>query len=206
MLAKLFILLPLLSMPFAMAAQQESKTTQNAPHPNLDYKQMGAPMPQLVFLAYHDTSTQGDAVTKKNRRKKKSEVMPVDSSSVGKYSVVTDKDLDNGANLLVMMFNPTCSHCEEMTMLMSQNIDAFKKSKVVLLATRQMATYIPDFAERRQISKYPPMYIGYDSLKFVEELFLYQTLPQINIYNSNRKLIKTYNGEVPIDTLKKYIE
>ncbi len=48
------------------------------------------------------------------------------------------------------------------------------------------------------------MYIGTDSSGFINNVFLYQSLPQINIYSPAHKLIKTYTGEVPIDSLKQY--
>jgi thiol-disulfide isomerase/thioredoxin len=203
---RLLLLLTFVSFSATVAAQKQPKTTQKEAQPNIDYKQMGAPMPQLVFMAYHDTAAANKIVEKKEKKKRRrrSSVPPPVSNE--QYTVMTDKDLDNGANLFVMMFNPTCSHCEEMTLLMTQNIKSFNKTKVVLLATQPMAAYIPDFAERRELWKYPPMYIGYDSAGFVENVILYQQLPQINVYNSNRKLIKSFSGEVPIDTLKKFIE
>jgi len=164
-------------------------------------------MPELIFLAYHDTTAANAPVpTKKEKRKRKSADDTGAAPNHELYSVVTGKDLDNGANLFIMMFNPTCSHCEEMTLQMTNNIDAFKKTKVVLLATKPMAVYLPDYAQRRGIARYPAMYIGYDSLKFIDEMFLYQSLPQINIYDRNRKLLKIFTGEVPMDTLKKFIE
>jgi hypothetical protein len=56
------------------------------------------------------------------------------------------------------------------------------------------------------VQDYPFIKAGLDSSGFINNVFLYQTLPQINIYNAERRLLKTYAGEVPMDTLKKYIE
>jgi hypothetical protein len=49
------------------------------------------------------------------------------------------------------------------------------------------------------------MYIGWDSSGLVEDMFLYQQLPQINIFDNERKLIKIFSGEVPADTIRKFI-
>ena len=40
----------------------------------------------------------------------------------------------------------------------------------------------------------------------VERLTWYQMLPQINIYDGDRKLLKIYTGDTPFDSLKKYIQ
>ncbi len=66
--------------------------------------------------------------------------------------------------------------------------------------------YLNDFATMMNLDNYPSLYLGIDSTDFISSVFLYQSLPQINVYSSDRKLLKTYTGEVAIDTLKKYIQ
>ncbi|MCF8450413.1 MAG: hypothetical protein K9G49_11140 [Taibaiella sp.] len=205
MFSKLYLCLILFLLPMVLAAQTQPKSTQNNAPSSIDYKQTGAPMPPLFFMAFRDTAAdvEGTVKKKKDRKQKQS---TLDTDVMALYYPVSDKDLDNGANLFVMMFNPTCSHCEDVTDMMSKNIDLFKRTKVVLLANKLMLPYIPDFAQRHHTARYEPMYVGYDSSGFIENLFLYQTLPQINIYGADRKLLKSYCGEVSIDTLKKFIQ
>jgi hypothetical protein len=50
------------------------------------------------------------------------------------------------------------------------------------------------------------MFVGADSFKVTDRLFTYQGLPQINIYNKERKLIKIFQGDIFIDSLKAYIK
>ena len=115
-------------------------------------------------------------------------------------------DFNNGANLFVMMFNPTCSHCQDETIQIEMNIGLFKKSKLLLLANMIMRPYLSDFVRIVNLNEYPSIYLGTDSLGFISNAYLYQALPQINIYDGQRKLIKTYAGEVAVDSLKKYIQ
>ena len=166
------------------AISTPSKTTQKQDDTKIDYKQIDAPMPSLIFIPYYDSNS------KVQDRKK----------------YMTNSDLDNGANLFVMMYNPTCSHCQDETMLLENNAFLFKRSKVLLLANIIMKPYLGDFIALTHADRYPFMYIGIDSAEFINKLFLYQSLPQLNIYNSERKLIRTYTGEVAIDSLKKYIQ
>lgn len=208
MVLRTFILSLLLAGFVSLHAQETVKSTQNTPLANIDYKQKDAPMPGLLFLAYHDSTGGIDKVTlnKKGKIKKRKKQSDLQVQNRGSFYQVTDKELNNGANLFVMMFNPTCLHCEDATFKIEDNIKLFKKSKIVLLTGDKSKMYIPDFAQRHRIVRYPSMYIGYDSSTFIDDVFLYQTLPQLNIYNAERKLIKVYCGDVPIDTLKKFIQ
>jgi hypothetical protein len=202
MFYKIFTAACLMLAPVILRAQQDTKATQNTPLENVDYKREGAPMPVFKYMSYNDTSSSVDRTLIQKKYPKNIYKERTDSS--GKYTYMTAADLDNGNNLLVMMFNPTCSHCEDVAFMIEKNIDAFKKNKVVLLANKLMTLYIPDFTERHHIARYPNMYIGYDSSGYIDNTFLYQSLPQINIYDANRNLIKIFAGEVPLDTLKKY--
>jgi hypothetical protein len=199
--------LALFLLPFTLFSQTETKSKQNTFHPNIDFKLQGAPMPKLTFLAYQDTTKSARLPASTSKRKqRRNKNTKLDTTAHGLYRLVHEDELENNASLFVMMFNPTCLHCEDVTFMLEKNIDLFRKTKIVLLANQMMSQYIPDFAQRHHVADYPAMYIGCDSSGFINNLFLYQTLPQINIYSAERKLLKTYCGEVPIDTLRKYID
>ncbi len=191
MLRQFSLLLCTILLPAFLLAQTDN-------NPNIDYKQPGTPMPELHYMAYH----QGPVKDKKTRRKKKADI----ADTAVHYTYQSGDVLTKKGNFLVMLFNPTCGHCESMAALIRDNIDMFKRSEMLLLATNTMATYIPDFAQRQRLNGDSPMRIGYDTSGFVNTTFLYQNLPQINVYSADRKLIKIYSGEVPIDTLKKFIQ
>lgn len=202
MFQKLITVFSVLLLPAFLQAQQDTKATQNTPQPNIDYKREGAPMPTFKYMSYNDTSSNVDRALIQKKYPKN--VYKEHTDSTGKYTFMTAEDFRNGSNLFVMMFNPTCSHCEDVAFMIEKNMDALKKNKVVLLANKLMDLYIPDFAQRHHIARYPNMHIGYDSSGFIDNTFLYQPLPQINIYDADHNLIKIFCGEVPMDTLKKY--
>lgn len=184
------------------------KTTQN-PTPEIDYKVPGAPMPRLKVLVYKDTAkvdgtTEEDKARGKKARKK-NKVAPAPMAT-GDATFLTEKDFDNGYNMFIMMFNPTCGHCQDMTKVLENNIAEFKKTKILLLATPMMSQYLGTFTGLLHTAQYPSLHIGMDSSGFVDNAYLYRALPQINIYNGERKLLKIYNGDVPFDSLKQYIQ
>jgi protein-disulfide isomerase len=177
---------------------------------SVDYEHVGSPMPRLLLIAYYDTSNapvmNSEMIIKDSvahRRLKKRDKTLVQNKDKKRIS---NEDVQSDANLLVMMFNPLCSHCEDMTQLFEKNIALFDKSKLVMLSTMQMRDYLPNFVRSFRTAEYPSIIIGSDSSDFMEKTFLYQALPQINIYNADRKLIRSFTGDTEIDSLKQYIQ
>jgi hypothetical protein len=209
MLHKLLVIVCLICANYSFA-QNATATPPNATGKTadtaIDYKVAGAPMPPLKVLKIEDTSKNKDTVKTtgtaahqpphKGKKQEKGENSPY----------ITDKDLDNGANLFVMMFNPTCSHCMDETAVIEKNISLFNKSKWVLLANPVMKPYVPDFIKQMHVSDYQPFLIGIDSSDFLNKVYRYGALPQINVYDKDRNLIKIFNGEIEIDSLKQYIQ
>lgn len=163
---------------YYMHAQQKGSRPNNTAARVVDYEHVGSSMPFM-------------------------RVVSVDSNA----NVFTHESVDNGANLLVMLFNPQCGHCEDQAELLVKNIGVFKQSKLVMMVVPEMGIYLPNFIRSFRLSAYPDVIkVGVDSGEFIKNTFLYQALPQINIYNSDRKLIKTYSGGVSMDTLMQYIQ
>lgn len=158
-------------------AETEATTNDTA---KVNYKEIGAPMPRLKVLLY--------------------------KGKLGGKEVLTGKDFSNKANLFVMMYNPTCGHCQEETELMEKNIHLFKKSQILLIASPQMESYMDFFENATKVSEYPSIKVALDSCGFIDKTFTYSGLPQINIYDKERKLIKIFNNDTPLDSLKPYIE
>lgn len=120
--------------------------------------------------------------------------------------VITQDDVANDANLLVMMFNPTCDHCIQTTQMLRDNLDRFEKTKIVLMATPNQIDNLGFFRSITEYNKFPKLQVGVDSAGFLDKTFLYQHLPQINIYDKHRKLIKVFTGDITIDSLKGLVE
>ncbi len=120
--------------------------------------------------------------------------------------IFTDSMLKNDANIFVMMFHPTCEHCEDMTRVLEANIALFKSSHIVLMAAPMMGPYMDFFEKNTRHAQYPKLMVGLDSAGFVDRTFNYVALPQINIYDKERKLIKTFSGLGAIDSLRPYIQ
>lgn len=163
---------------------------------------------------------------KKDRKKKKnknksekvvSDTAKIDYKSLGsplpklqvttkKGEKLTNKDFENDANLFVMLFNPTCDHCQEETRVIEKNIDMFEESKILLVAAPSMIDYLEFYNNVTRYSKYPKITVGVDSAGYIDQVYTYEALPQINVYDKDRKLIKVFSGSTPIEDMKPFIE
>lgn len=184
----------------AAAYGQQKETPARIPVAQINYEAMGSPMPAMLLVT-NDTVS---AEKTKARKHKKQAAFTISPYNTKMYD---EQYFNNNANLIVMMFNPTCGHCEDQTDRFIKEIALFKKSKLVLMANLGMKSYLPAFATNHHIAQYPDVItLGVDSTDFIKNTFLYQALPQINIYSADRKLLKTYTGNVSMDTLAQFIQ
>ncbi|RYD56410.1 MAG: hypothetical protein EOP56_11985 [Sphingobacteriales bacterium] len=120
-------------------------------------------------------------------------------------SAIIDADIKHNGPTFVMLFNPTCEHCIETTNMIRKNEALFKNTKVVLLATPNQIDNLQYFEDLTHYPQSKLLMVGVDSSGFIDRTYTYGSLPQLNIYDKNRKLVRTFNGPT-IDSLKPYIE
>lgn len=123
----------------------------------------------------------------------------------GKLETYTNKELETKHHFLLIMFNPTCRHCIKMTELICKHSELFRNTKVAFMAPATMMEYLADYEKETGVYKYPEFIVGVDSAYAVDKLYTYGTLPQINIYDQHQKLVKTFKGDTPLDSLKHYL-
>lgn len=121
---------------------------------------------------------------------------------------ITKSVLESEGNLFLIMFNPTCEHCEDQTMEIVANIFLFKKSKVLMVASEVQTPMLSYFDANTKFSQYPStITVSIDSAQVIKRLFNYQALPQVNIYDGkSHRLLKTFEGHMPLDSLKVYAQ
>jgi len=116
----------------------------------------------------------------------------------------TEADIKPAGHFFLVLFNPTCGHCMDMAKLFGTHDKEFKNNTIMFVAAPDMMEYFDHFYEGSGAGNYKDITIGVDSSDLVKNLFKYGTLPQINIYNSDRKLVRIFSGETSLDSLLRY--
>ena len=130
---------------------------------------------------------------------------PVKVITIDKQTI-TEKDLKNKFNLFVVLFNPLCDHCQTLMVEMGKHVDEFPKNKVVFMAEKSMIDHLEFFKNVTRYTDYPHIMVGADSANFTGNAFIYQSMPQVNIYDKDRKLVKIFSGLTTTDSLKQYFK
>lgn len=124
-------------------------------------------------------------------------------SKDGKY--LTEQDFPTDKNIILMMFNPTCEHCEEQTFHFKDSLAGLPNAKLVLVAGAMMKDYLDFFITNTRLQGRADMPVTLDSCNLIDKAYQYHTLPQINIYDKERKLSKVFFGVTKMDSLKAYL-
>ena len=150
---------------------------QNLPNKQkMNYQELGAPIPPFVL-----EKTMG--------------------------GVLTNTQLKKDKSVMLMIFNPQCDHCELMVDSLKRIAANFKNTQIIMVAEHSNKDFMKDFISKTGIATLPLFQnIGTERGKFIPYVYTNHILPQINFYNSDYKLIKTFTGNSTLDSIKMFIQ
>lgn len=123
--------------------------------------------------------------------------MPLLKMVTGDGSILTNDSLTAGNSVFLMLFNPTCDHCALVTDTLLHYYDHFKRTQLYLIAGDNMAPYLPEFIAAHHLKDYPDIKVGVDSAGLIQKILLYESLPQVNVYDSTHHLMQVFTGLQP---------
>jgi thiol-disulfide isomerase/thioredoxin len=118
----------------------------------------------------------------------------------------TNTNLKPGKPVMMMIFSPQCEHCAYVIDSLKQTAAMFKNTQFVLVAEDRNKQFMKDFIKKADIGTHPLFKnTGTEKGNLIYYIYNYQVLPQVNFYNSNYKLEKSFTGTAPFDSLKMFI-
>lgn len=118
--------------------------------------------------------------------------------------IFTNKDLDKNKPTLFFLFSVDCEHCMHETEKLTQNIDKFKGTQIVMITPfhhKDMVAYYRGYF----ISKYPEITMGSDTTRRLNLFFNMHYFPGLYVYKKG-KLVYHFEGTQNIDTLVHYLK
>ena len=125
-------------------------------------------------------------------------------TSTGKF--ITDTDLPKNKPIVMALFNPTCDHCQKAIVEMKEKNEVFKNVTIVFVSSIANYTDLDNFVKITDVSTYPNFYICAAQDRFITSYFMPNwILPQVMVYNKQRKLKKIFYETINTDSLLTYL-
>jgi thiol-disulfide isomerase/thioredoxin len=125
---------------------------------------------------------------------------PAKLLNIDSTTYFSKSDLPRKKPVMLMIFSPTCEHCQHETEEIIKNMDRFKNIHIV------MATHLPydsmmAFRQRYGLAQYKNITVVQDNKYFLPVFYMISNLPYMALYNKKGKLITTFEGSQKIETL-----
>lgn len=111
-------------------------------------------------------------------------------------------NLKKNQQLMIMLFNPDCDHCQHETEQLIKNIDRFKDIQIVMSTTKPFSE-MKHFVNRYELRKYPNITVGKDIAFVMIPYYNVKNLPYLAFYDKNKKLISIFEGTLGMDSILK---
>lgn len=119
---------------------------------------------------------------------------------------LTNTALKAGKPLLLMIFSPDCEHCAMKLDTLKGLTGIFKTTQMLLVTELRNKPNLNSFLKKKGFDKVPLFRkAGLDRGDLISNIYTYQLLPQYNFYNAKGRLVKTFTGNAPVDSLRMYI-
>jgi thiol-disulfide isomerase/thioredoxin len=128
------------------------------------------------------------------------DVPPFQLLGTDSSTIITKDNLKPGQPVLIMFFSPDCDHCQKQMELILKDIDSLKNVQIVL-ASFQPFEQIKEFSKKYNLADHQNIYIGRDTKYIMPPFYGIHKLPFLALYNSNGKLITTYQAGATGETL-----
>jgi len=114
----------------------------------------------------------------------------------------TTRSLPGGS--ILILFNTDCDHCQREAQQIADKGQAFANYELLFIASDSVHQ-IENFAKTYQLVDKPNIKFGRAEYQDVYMNFGSISTPAIYIYNRERKFVKSFLGETPVEELIKYL-
>ena len=155
----------------------------------------------LILFASFSSKAQSDTLKayEKNRNLPDFSLLNTDSIVFMTKTLATDK------NIILMLFNPECDHCQK-------QLDEFLSiGKVARTSELVMISVVPlevnrAFYKKNKLEKYPYIHLGQDYKGFCIPYYTPQTIPVLIFYNKKKEFVSIHQGNADKKIILKAIK
>jgi len=145
--------------------------------------------------------------SKKEADAPRQEVEEINELPYLNYKTLTGEPLTTrslpGSSILIL-FNTDCDHCQHEAKEISERVEAFKNYQLLFIASDSLNN-IESFAKTYGLADKPNVKFGRAEFRDVFQNFGGVSTPAIYIFSRERKFVKSFFGQTPIEELIKYM-
>jgi thiol-disulfide isomerase/thioredoxin len=115
---------------------------------------------------------------------------------------VSTRELAGGS--ILILFNTECDHCQRQAKEISEKINAFNNNELLFIAADSVHK-IDNFSKTYNLANKPNVKFGRAEFQDVFMNFGSIPTPSVYIYSREKKFVKSFLGETPVEELIKYL-
>ena len=114
-------------------------------------------------------------------------------------------NLAHNKPFILFFYSPHCPYCRKQTELMLKSMNKLDSTKIYMLTSFSIKE-AKSFSSEYNLTKYPNIISGIDSLDIIRHYYKAPGIPYLAIYDKSSKLRKTFLGKVEIDKLENSLQ
>ena len=114
--------------------------------------------------------------------------------------------LKPGKPVLLAIFSPQCDHCALALDTLQHFGAKLNNTRIILVTEARNKPHLKEFLTTHGFDTVAAFrQAGIDKGNLIYDIYTYGLLPQFNIYNAQHKLVKSFSGTFPMDSLKMFL-
>lgn len=149
-------------------------------------------------------SVNGEEVFVAEKNKKGDLFKPFYFTSINQKMWI-DTALPKNEPILLILFNPGCSHCMDMAKKVNDSIASFKNTTIIFLCGEEVYHLIPEFLEASELKNTDRVIYAMDNSMMTTQIFEFKGIPQIMMYNRKRRLQHIYYLNANVNDMVRHL-
>jgi thioredoxin-related protein len=120
-------------------------------------------------------------------------------------TVFNTYNIPEGRKTILLFFSPDCSHCQALFRELTKNMDSLRDVDFYLMSPVHNISMIRNFYSEYHLADFKNIKVaGRDYEYFFITYYGIKSFPDMALYDEHKKLIKLFEGDIPLKELFKY--
>ena len=126
---------------------------------------------------------------------KEGKSMPDFNIQLADGNMLHTRDIPTGKPIVLFYFSPYCPYCKALTEDIIEDMDDLKELQFYFVTTLGTQD-LKQFAKEHQLAKYPNIFTGLDTARYINEYFGPRGIPYTAVFSKDKILNKTFVGKI----------